>query len=123
MPERARGTFGSTAQVGAEIDAPAYSPLRIRFAGLGIERIHVLPNAREDPLLRSVAPVRDAPVVSPGRSAGVELPELLPGRRVDRKNFLRGRISVENAVDDDRVRFQRARTVADVIGPGDLRAD
>ena len=113
-------TFGSTAQVGAEIDAPAYSPLGIRLAGLRIERIDVLANAREDPLVRSTAPVSDAAVVSPGGSAGVELPDLLPRRRVDRKDFLRGRISVEHAVDDDRVRFQCARTVADVIGPGDL---
>ena len=70
---------------------------------------------------RSAAPVSDTPVVSPGRSARVELPELLPGRCVHRKDFLRGRISVKNAVDDDRVRFQCARTVADVIGPGDLQ--
>ncbi len=38
--------------------------------------------------------------------AGIELPEKLPGRGLERDHLLRGRVGKENPPDDDRIRFQ-----------------
>jgi len=120
-PQRAARAFGAAAQVGAEIDAPIVPELGIGLPGLCIERIHILADARENPLVRSATPAGQPAIVSTPRFTRIEPPAQLAGCGVDCEDFLSGGIGVENSVDDDGIGFERAGSIPRIKCPRDLK--
>ena len=106
-----------TVQITVQIDAPAVAECRDRFAGAGVERVHIAGDRSIDaPVVSTVAPVHQPAIRSLPPDARVERPQVLAGRRAQRERLVRRRHRVEHTIDHDRLRLQTARLAA-VVEP------
>src|SRR2546425_6045566 len=74
----------------------------------------------ENPLVFLTGPIGQAAVRLRAIDAGVEFPEELAGRGVQREDVLRGRDAVENSTDNDRAGL-KAALLAGVERPRDFK--
>src|SRR5579864_6130074 len=109
----------------AEIDAAGIPETGDGCAGLGIERIQIMPRDEENALILTVFPVRNAAVAygMRGLSAVVRIegPSKLAGCGIECDDAQLGRGGVQNAVDHDRIalHLRGVELVTGVEGPGD----
>ena len=92
-----------------------------RFPGLRVDCVEITLDRRENSLVRAAAPVRETPIRTSARRAGVEHPHLLACRRIEREHLVRRRVAVEYAIDFDRVRFECPRAIARIEAPRYLK--
>ena len=107
-----------------EMDGAVFTEAADRQAGARVQRVEPCSGGREDPSIDSRAfPVDQAtlPVadIALTLSPRVELPQHLPGRRIQRDDVARRRRRVEHAVDDQVVGLELS-LVACLVGPGHL---
>ena len=113
------------AEMLAQIDEPALAERRDQRAGAGVDRIGALADEVEDPLALGSLPVGDAAIPQPDDLAvvvrrGIEGPDLLARRCVERDRLHARRGDVHPPTDDDRIDVHRRalRRVAGLVGPG-----
>src|SRR5208282_527326 len=85
----------------AEVDAAGVSEGGNRLASGGVQGVDEIHYPDKDALVFAIGPVSETAIRLRAPGAGVELPQELTRRRIQRKNFLRGSDSVEHAVNND----------------------
>ena len=114
----------------AQVDAPIAAEIGQRLSGCGIQGKEIVAGTGEQPPLVPVAPHRQAALRAARPYPGVETPEQLPRRAIQRNRVQRRCIAIDHAIDRQRMGlgiacFRHVEApglpkLAD-IGTGDLR--
>ena len=91
----------------------------IGFAGRRVQRVHVRVDAGKEASIVAARPVHQPAVRTAPDDLRIERPQVLARCGAQRERLVRGRVAVQDAVDDDRLRLQTAG-LPGVVAPGDL---
>src|SRR5229473_244799 len=89
------------AQIFAEVDSAAVSKGWNRFARGGIQGVDEVHYANQNALVIAIGPVSEPAIRLRSTYSGVEFPQELAGRGIQREEFLCWSDSIEHALDDD----------------------